>query len=289
MPLAVISSEGRKRLAKVFDGHVIDLSVARPDLPDDVIGFLKMGQAALAAFDGVAMDAPGRMALEDVRLHAPIAGPEKFLAIGLNYSEHAREAAELGMEAPAYQLWFNKQVSCINGPYDDVVLPAVSHELDFEAELAVVIGRECRGITADEAPSVIGGYMVANDVSARDWQRRSTTITLGKSFDTHGPIGPWLTLAHEVADPHALRLRMLVNGEERQNDTTANMIHTVYDQIAYLSTVMTLKPGDILSTGTPSGVGVAQNPPRFLNVGDVMRVEIEGLGHIENRVVQQAT
>lgn len=287
MPLAVISTDGKMRLAKVFDDIVIDLSIARPALPDTVIAFLEMGAEARALFDSVTADDAGRLGFDEVRFHAPIARPEKFLAIGMNYGDHAKEAQSLGYEAPSYQLWFNKQVSCINGPFDDVVLPNASQELDFEAELAVVIGRACRHVAAEDAASVIGGYMVANDVSTRDWQRRSSTMTLGKSFDTHGPIGPWLTLPHEIGDPHSLRLRMLVNGEERQNDITGNMIHKIHDQIAYLSTVMTLKPGDILSTGTPAGVGVAATPQRFLSVGDVMRVEIEGLGHIENRVVRE--
>ncbi len=287
MPLAVISAEGRTRLAKVFENHLVDLSITRPELPRDVISFLNMGEAALALFRSVSEGADGSLTFDQVRFEAPVQNPQKFLAIGMNYGEHAKEAADLGFETPTYQLWFNKQVSCINGPFDDVVLPAASQELDFEAELAVVIGCKCRHVPASEAMAVVGGYMVANDVSTRDWQRRSSTMTLGKSFDTHGPVGPWLTLAHEVTDPHALRLRMLVNGEERQNDVTGNMIHKIHDQIAYLSTVMTLKPGDILSTGTPSGVGVAQKPPRFLGAGDVMRVEIDGLGHIENRVVRE--
>jgi 2-keto-4-pentenoate hydratase/2-oxohepta-3-ene-1,7-dioic acid hydratase in catechol pathway len=150
-----------------------------------------------------------------------------------------------------------------------------------------VIGRRCRHVTRDDARSVIGGYTVVNDVSARDWQLRTPTHTLGKSFDTHGPIGPWLVLDSEIADPHALEIRMFVNGERRQRGNTGSMIHNIFDQIAYLSTVMTLKPGDILATGTPSGVGAALNPPRFLNPGDVMRVEIDGIGHIENRVVAE--
>jgi 2-keto-4-pentenoate hydratase/2-oxohepta-3-ene-1,7-dioic acid hydratase in catechol pathway len=134
---------------------------------------------------------------------------------------------------------------------------------------------------------VIGGYMVANDVSARDWQLRTPTHTLGKSFDTHGPIGPWLVLDDEIEDPHALDMRMYVNGEERQRGNTGKMIHNIFEQIAYLSIVMTLNPGDILATGTPSGVGAALTPPRFLEPGDVMRVEIDGVGHIENRVIAE--
>lgn len=287
MPLAVVSKDGLKRLAKVFTDHVVDLSAACTDFPHDAIAFLKAGASALERFDAVEAGSEGAIALEAVTFHAPVSQPEKFLAIGMNYGDHAKEAAGLGYEVPAYQLWFNKQVSCINDPFADVVMPSVSSDLDFEAELAVVIGTSCRHVRVEDAATVIGGYMVANDVSVRDWQRRSSTMTLGKSFDTHGPVGPWLTLAHEIDDPHALRLRMLVNGEVRQDDVTGHMIHNIFDQIAYLSTVMTLKPGDILSTGTPSGVGIAQQPPRFLKVGDVMRVEIEGLGHIENHVVAE--
>ena len=289
MPLAVVSgTEGEKRLAKVFADHIVDLTVALPECPRDVIGFLEGGARLIEQFDAVLPGGAGSRALADVTWHAPISRPEKFLAIGMNYGDHAKEAADLGYEQPSYQLWFNKQVSCINDPFADVVFPKVSTELDYEAELAVVIGTRCRHVAASGAAAVIAGYMVANDVSVRDWQRRSSTMTLGKSFDTHGPIGPWLTLAHEIANPHDVRLRMFVNGEERQNDVTSHMIHNIHDQIAYLSTVMTLKAGDILLTGTPSGVGAAQRPPRFLKVGDVMRVEIEGLGYIENRVAAEA-
>ena len=288
MPLAVFSHGGARRLGKVSGDSVIDLSVAAPDLPATVIDFLKAGAPALERFRSVASDGPGRIPLHEVQLHAPVPNPEKYLAIGMNYSDHGAEARQLGLDVPEYQLWFNKQVSCITGPFDDVVHPKVTEKMDYEAELAVVIGRECRYVTADEAPSVIGGYMVANDVSARDWQLRTSTMTLGTSFDTHGPIGPWLTLAHEIGDPHRLAIRMLVNGEVRQNADTSQLIHNIYEQIAYLSQVMTLKPGDILATGTPSGVGVARKPPVFLQPGDVMRVEIEGLGHIENRVVAEA-
>jgi 2-keto-4-pentenoate hydratase/2-oxohepta-3-ene-1,7-dioic acid hydratase in catechol pathway len=166
-------------------------------------------------------------------------------------------------------------------------LPEHVVKLDYEAELAAVIGRACRHVAVEDARSVIGGYMVANDVSARDWQLRTPTHTLGKSFDTHGPIGPWLVLDDEIENPHALDMRMYVNGEERQRGNTGKMIHNIFEQIAYLSTVMTLKPGDILATGTPSGVGAALTPPRFLEPGDVMRVEIDGVRYIENRVIAE--
>ena len=287
MPLVYFSHHGRARLGKLFGDHIVDLSIAAPQLPTDAIGFLTAGKPALDAFAGVTDQSAAALRLSDIHLLPPVPRPEKFLGIGMNYRDHAAEASNAGVETPPYQLWFNKQVSCITGPFDDVVKPAVSDKMDYEAELAVVIGRTCRHVTAGAARAVIGGYMIANDVSARDWQLRTPTHTLGKSFDTHGPTGPWLVLDHELADPHSLEIRMFVNGEQRQHGNTRNMIYNVFEQIAYLSTVMTLKPGDILATGTPSGVGAALKPPRFLNPGDVMRVEIDGIGHIENRVVAE--
>jgi 2-keto-4-pentenoate hydratase/2-oxohepta-3-ene-1,7-dioic acid hydratase in catechol pathway len=184
---------------------------------------------------------------------------------------------------PKSQLWFNKQVSCITGPYDPVEVPSVSDKVDYEAELGFVIGTRCHDVSEADALSVVAGYFVANDVTARDWQFRSPTYTLGKSFDTHGPIGPWITTADEVPDPHALVMHLSVNGEERQRSSTGDMIYDISAQIAYLSTVMTLEPGDLISTGTPSGVGIAADS--FLKPGDVVRVEVEGLGFIENPFV----
>ena len=171
-------------------------------------------------------------------------------------------------------------MSCISGPYDAIELPKASDKVDYEAELAFVIGIRCKHVTAAAARGVIAGYLVANDVTARDWQFRSPTYTLGKSFDTHGPIGPWITTDDEIRDPHALTMRLTVNGEERQRTSTGDMMYNIYEQIAYLSTVMTLEPGDLISTGTPSGVGIASD--RFLADGDTIRVEIEQLGYIEN-------
>jgi 2-keto-4-pentenoate hydratase/2-oxohepta-3-ene-1,7-dioic acid hydratase in catechol pathway len=287
MPLVHFSLGGRARLGKLFGNRIVDLSVAAPELPAAASDFLAAGKQALDLFHAVDDVSNAIIDLADVRLLPPVPQPEKYLGIGMNYRDHAAEAIRAGVETPPYQLWFNKQVSCITGPFDDVVKPNVSDKLDYEAELAVVIGRMCRHVAVGDARSVIGGYMVANDVSARDWQLRTPTHTLGKSFETHGPIGPWLVLDDEVEDPHALDLRMYVNGEERQRGNTGSMIYNIFEQIAYLSTVMTLKPGDILATGTPSGVGAALNPPRFLQPGDVMRVEIDGIGHIENRVVAE--
>lgn len=230
--------------------------------------------------------APGeRLLLAAVTLEAPVDDPQKYLAIGMNYREHAEEARQAGIPIPANQLWFNKQVSCITGPFGDIVKPDVSDALDYEIELGLVIGERCRNVPAERAHEVIAGYLVANDVSVRDWlQQRSPTFTLGKSFDTHGPIGPWITTADEVPDPEALRMTLTVNGEVRQSHRTDDMIHGIAAQIAELTTVMTLMPGDLIATGTPSGIGAPSG--RFLRPGDVVRAEIEGLGAIENRVVE---
>jgi 2-keto-4-pentenoate hydratase/2-oxohepta-3-ene-1,7-dioic acid hydratase in catechol pathway len=225
-------------------------------------------------------------ALDAVTLEAPIDAPQKYLGIGMNYREHAEEARQAGIPIPTSQLWFNKQVTCITGPYDAIVKPSISDQLDYEIELGVVIGQRCKNVAVEDARSVIAGYLVANDVSVRDWlQKRSPTFTLGKSFDTHGPIGPWLTTDDEVDDPLALDMRLTVNGEVRQEWRTDDMIYDIYEQIAYLTQVFTLMPGDVLATGTPAGIGAPSG--RFLVPGDVVRAEISGLGAIENRVVAE--
>ena len=235
--------------------------------------------------DQIAGAAGEAFALKAVTLEAPIADPQKFLAIGMNYQKHADEAAAAGIPIPTSQLWFNKQVSCIAGPYATIDLPRVSDKLDYEAELGFVIGRRGRHIAEVDALDHIAGYFVCNDVSVRDWQARSPTFTLGKSFDTHGPIGPWITTADEITDPHALTLSLSVNGEERQRSSTGDMIYNIHQQIAYLSIVMTLEPGDIVATGTPAGVGIASNS--YLKPDDIVRVKIDGLGAIENRVAPE--
>lgn len=287
MKLVTYLCRGRTSIGKVVGTQVVDLPASDPALPSSLLELLQAGPAAMARAQAIDPQHAVAVPLADVRLLAPVPNPSKFLAIGMNYRKHVQEALDAGMQVPDSQVWFNKQVSCINGPYDPVHLPRASDKLDYEAELGVVIGRRCRHVSAADAPSVVAGYLVCNDVSVRDWQMRSPTMMLGKSFNTHGPIGPWLVTADEVPDPHALTLRMKVNGELRQEANTGEMIHDIWAQIACLSTVMTLEPGDILATGTPSGVGVAMKPPSFRRVGDVMRVEIDGIGHIENVVVAE--
>ncbi len=286
MKLVTFSRRGTASIGKVVDTTVVDLPASDPTLPRTMREFLAGGEGLMKRARAIELPSAATYPMADVRLEAPVE-PSKFLAIGMNYAKHVEEAKRLGVNVPDSQVWFNKQVSCVNGPYDPVHLPRASEQLDYEAELGVVIGRRCRHVAAADARSVIAGYLVCNDVSTRDWQRRSATMTLGKSFNTHGPIGPWIVTADEVADPHGLKMRMRINGEVRQQASTGEMVFNIYEQIAYLSTVMTLEPGDVIATGTPSGVGVAMTPPRFLKIGDVMRVEIDGIGHIENTVVAE--
>jgi 2-keto-4-pentenoate hydratase/2-oxohepta-3-ene-1,7-dioic acid hydratase in catechol pathway len=282
MKLARFTIDGKTRLGKVVEDTVVDLSDAAPGCGDSMRRLLESLPQLRGALETVSAPA---YPLSQVALEAPIQDPQKFLAIGMNYKAHAEEAAKGGIPTPKTQLWFNKQVSCIVGPFAPVHVPRDSDKVDYEAEMGFVIGTRCRHVSRDKARAVIAGYFVGNDVSARDWQFRSPTFTLGKSFDTHGPIGPWITTDDEIADPHDLTLTLSLNGEERQRTSTGDMIYDIYEQIAYLSTVMTLEPGDIVLTGTPANVGIATNT--FMKPGDVVRVEITGLGAIENTFIAE--
>lgn len=273
-------------LGVVTDDGVVDLSRAAPELPREMTALLAAGPTALQRAAAAASNATNRLALETVRLAAPIARPPKFIAIGLNYADHVAEA---GIVAPKLPTVFNKQSTCVTGPRDPVWLPRISHVLDYEGELGIVIGQRCRHVPRDRAHEVIAGYLVVNDVSIRDWQLRVPTWTMGKSFDTHGPIGPWITTADEVGDPHGLRLRTWINDELRQDSNTKNLIFDCFALIEHLSDGFTLEAGDVIATGTPGGVGIAMKPPKLLVAGDRMRVEIEGLGSLENQVVPEPT
>lgn len=248
--------------------------------PEEPIELLARGLDALRAAGDAAR---ASHVLGDVRLLAPVPNPRKFLAIGINYADHVRET---GRAAPTFPIFFNKQVTCVTGPYDPIEIPRVSSDVDFEGELGIVIGRRCRDVPAERASEVIAGFLVVNDVTVRDWQFRSPTWTLGKSFDTHGPTGPWIVTPDEVGDPQALRIRTLVNGVVMQDASTGEMIFDCAEQIATLSTAFTLEPGDLISTGTPAGVGFVRDPAVFLRSGDVVRIEIDGVGAIENPVVE---
>lgn len=281
MKLARFADGNGSRLGVVVDGGIVPLDTIGFDLAD-MYAVIGGGQPLL---DRIAAALPGAMPLplDSVRLMAPLR-PGKLLAIGMNYRRHADEARRLGIAVPDNQVWFNKQTSCVSGPYDDIVR-GVTEKLDYEIELGLVIGKPAKSVTKDKAMEHVFGYLIVNDVSARDWQMHSPTFTMGKSFDTHGPIGPWIVTADEIPNPHSLGVRCLVNGEIRQESNTEQLIHPIPDEIAYLSTAFTLESGDILSTGTPEGVGVARQPPVFLVPGDVVRCEIDQIGAIENRVV----
>lgn len=281
MKLVRYTHHGRTRLGKVVDSTVIDLSEIT-GIDHSMRQLLNDLPALRERLERVAGPA---IALEEVRLEAPIHDPQKFLGIGMNYRQHAEEARRAGIAIPSSQMWFNKQVSCISGPFDPVVKPRISEQMDYEIELGVVIGRRCRHVCAGDAPAVIAGYLIVNDLSARDWLKKSPTFTLGKSFDTHGPLGPWLTTCDEIADPLALQMTLTVNGEQRQHASTGDMIYNIYQQIEYLSSVMTLEPGDVLATGTPSGIGAPTG--RFLQPDDLLHLTIDGLGAIEHRVVAE--
>jgi 2-keto-4-pentenoate hydratase/2-oxohepta-3-ene-1,7-dioic acid hydratase in catechol pathway len=211
--------------------------------------------------------------------------PRKFFAVGLNYADHVAETGRQGAEFPTI---FMKANSCVTGPYDAVLRPRDSRTLDYEGELGIVIGKRVRRATAAEARAAIAGYVVTNDVSVREWQNRTSQWSLGKSFDTHGPIGPWLVTPDELPDPHALELRTYVNGALRQEANTRDLIFDCFALVEALSAMCTLEPGDVIATGTPAGIGNRMTPPQFLVSGDVVRVEIEGIGAIENHVVDEA-
>jgi 2-keto-4-pentenoate hydratase/2-oxohepta-3-ene-1,7-dioic acid hydratase in catechol pathway len=283
MKLCTFRHDGATRVGVVQGDAVVDLAAAAPELPRETTALLAAGAPALRAAAEAASRAKRRLPLDAVDLAAPILRPPKFLAIGLNYADHVAEA---GLETPKLPMVFNKQSTCVTGPRDPVHMPRASTALDYEGELGVVIGRRCRHVPRAHAHEVIAGYLVVNDVSVRDWQLRVPTWTMGKSFDTHGPLGPWLTTSDEI-DPSGLRLRTWINGELRQDSNTKHLIFDAAAIVEHLSTAFTLEPGDVIATGTPGGVGIAMKPPKLLQVGDVMKVEIDGLGTLENPVVAE--
>jgi 2-keto-4-pentenoate hydratase/2-oxohepta-3-ene-1,7-dioic acid hydratase in catechol pathway len=245
---------------------------------------LAAGAEALARAAGAAGSAARRLPRATVRLLAPVPRPPKVMGLGMNYGAHV---AELGRPRPEHQVWFNKQRTCVIASGDAIEVPRLSSQVDYEGELAFVIGRRCRHVAAADAASVVAGFTVMNDVSVRDWQWRTPTWTMGKSFDTHGPLGPWLVTPDEVADPHRLRLRTWVNGELRQDASTDDMIFSCWAMVEELSGVFTLEPGDVVSTGTPAGVGASFDPPKWLVAGDSVRIEVESVGVLENPVIDE--
>jgi 2-keto-4-pentenoate hydratase/2-oxohepta-3-ene-1,7-dioic acid hydratase in catechol pathway len=282
---------GEERLGVIDNDEVVDVVSHDPRLPSTMNDLLRAGADGMNAVRRVLNGKGERTPLAQVTLSAPVPRPSKYLALGANYTKHLEEFAKshprAAIPSTKQQHWFNKQVSCIIGPYDSMHLPRCSADLDYEGELGIVIGTRCRHVAPERAYEMIAGYVVCNDVSVRDWQSLSPTATMGKSFDTHGPVGPWLTTADEIADPDALRVRTWIDEELRQDGNTAEFIHKIPQMIAFLTTAFTLEPGDILSTGTPAGVGGAQVPPRYMKAGQRCRIAIEGLGEINNLVIDE--
>ena len=249
---------------------------------DGMIRFLLAGESALNELRNK-IDSPSNLLpLEVTQLLAPISKPNKFFGVSLNYADHI---VETGLDKPEFPTFFNKQNSCVIGPDDVIHRPKVSEKLDYEGELGIVIGKRCRHVIREQASSVIAGYTIVNDVSVRDWQMRSHTWTLGKSFDTHGPVGPWIVTPDEIGDAQNLSIKTWVNDELRQNFKTENMVFDCYYLIEYLSQVMTLEPGDIIATGTGSGVGVKMKPRGYMKPGDEVKIEIEKIGFLKNPII----
>ena len=270
----------------VLGDEIVDLSDPMTGLPETMKAVLALGPAARPALDAAPRTSATRHHVHEVRRHAPVPDPPTILGIGMNYHAHI---AELGREPPEWQYWFNKQRTAIAGPGDPIVLPAVSDMVDYEGELAMVIGRRCQNVPAARAFEVVAGFTIVNDVSARDWQWRTPTFTVGKSFDTHAPCGPELVTADELGDPGDLALRTWVNDELRQDSRTSDLIFGLREMVEYLTTAFPLEPGTIIATGTPAGVGAGFDPPRFLRDGDFVRIAIEGIGELRNPVVQGET
>jgi 2-keto-4-pentenoate hydratase/2-oxohepta-3-ene-1,7-dioic acid hydratase in catechol pathway len=284
MQLITFTENNNTRIGLLSGDGVIDLSQADASLPTDMLAFLQGGDSMMDA--ARAVTSPAHFALGDVRLERPVLTPPMILAIGLNYKAHAEES---GAALPKVPLVFTKQQTCANGPYDDVYAPPESKLLDYEGELGIVIGKQCRRVKKEDAEDVIAGYCIVNDVSIRDWQARGApaSFTMGKSWDTHGPMGPAIVTKDEVGDPHQLQLKTWINGDLRQDSSTSDLIFDCFEIIEFISTAFTLQPGTIIPTGTPSGVASAMNPPAWMVPGDVCRIEIDKLGYIENNIIAE--
>lgn len=283
MKLVTFTESDNTRIGLLQDDGIVDLSQAGPELPRDMLGFIAAGPDALARAGAIRQAA--HYARDAVRLEAPIPRPGKVIAIGLNYRSHA---IETNSPIPEVPLVFTKQATSVTGPYDPIFWSEDSKALDFEGELGIVIAKDCRRVPKEKAHELIFGLTIVNDVSVRDWQKRGIppSFTMGKSWDSHCPCGPCIAV-DPALDPHDLQLKTWVNGELRQHGRTNDLIFDCYALIAFLSTAFTLEAGDIIVTGTPSGVGMADDPPTFLVPGDRVQIEIGDIGSIENEVIEE--
>ncbi len=278
MKLATYTANGLTRIGIVTGDQIIDSGVEGTMI--DLIRDWQILKPVLEARQA----AGGGVPIASVRLEAPVPRRGQVFAIGLNYADHI---AESKMETPQRQVWFTKAQTSVNGPYDDIEIAKGTMTNDYEVELVAVVGKGGKHIAAADAPGTIFGYCVGNDVTERMWQHATPQWSLGKSFDTHAPMGPWIVTADEVGDPHTLSLRCYVNGEKRQDSNSQHLVFNIWQQVEHLSVGMTLEPGDCLFTGTPGGVGAAMDPRQFLKPGDVVRCEIDRLGHIEGTMVAE--
>ena len=278
MKLCTYTANGQTRTGIVVDGTVIDTGV-----PGTMIDLIRDWDQLKPELEAKAA-AGGGVPLASVKLEAPVQRPGKIFAIGLNYADHI---AESNMATPERQVWFTKAQTSVNAPYDPIEIAKGTMTADYEVELVAVVGKGGKHISEGDAASAIFGYCVGNDVTERMWQHAGPQWSLGKSFDTHAPMGPWIVTADEAGDPHQLGLRCYVNGEKRQDSNTRHLVFNIWQQVEHLSTGMTLEPGDCLFTGTPGGVGAAMDPRQFLQPGDVVRCEVDGLGHIEGTMVAE--
>jgi len=291
MKLITFVHEGRDRLGSLVAGaggeHVFDLNRLDPRLPADMLAFLEGGKPALDLAQQVLAAASPEQALKlaDVTLKAPIPRPGKIICIGQNYLAHAQES---NASAPPFPIIFAKYANTVIAHGEPIVVPAVVQKPDYEGELGVVIGKRGRNIPEAEALEYVAGYLPLNDVSARDWQNRTSQWVIGKTPDTFCPMGPALVTADEIPDVQNLWLRTVIGDEVLQEGHTSLMIFSVAHLIADMSQVMSLEPGDVIATGTPAGIGAARTPPRWLRPGDVVRVEIEGVGALQNPVVAES-
>jgi 2,4-didehydro-3-deoxy-L-rhamnonate hydrolase len=308
MKLYTFEVESRRRIGAECRGQLIDLSAAHSALlsvhgpkprsaavlPSDMVEFLRGGEPAIqAARDTLAFMAKRpavpvgqrlAFAFEEVKVLAPVPRPGKILCSGINYRGHKEENPEAKM--PSEPFFFSKLPSAVIGPGEAIIKPPQTNQLDYEVELAVVIGRTMKRTVEAEVMDCIAGYTILHDVSARDVQFKDNQITLGKNFDTFCPLGPCIVMRDELPDPGNVKLRSYVNGKLMQNGSTADWVFPLPKLLSFLSSVMTLEPGDVVSTGTPAGVGVFRKPQLFLRPGDVVRLEVEGIGVLENPVAK---
>jgi len=282
MKLITYQSANGPKLGALSNDQVIDLCSVDSNLPTTMMDLLAAGEAGMtqaAAAIANADSAAHTQPVDQVTLLPPVLRPGKVIALGRNYAAHAKEG---GAEPPDYPMLFHKTATSLIGAGGTVIIPAGTERVDFEAELAVIIGKVCKNIEETDAFDYIAGYTVANDITARDWQRLTTQFTAGKMVDTFGPLGPALVTKDEAPDPSNLRIKSILNGEVMQDGNTTMMIFSVPYLVSYISKISTLEPGDVILTGTPEGVGYARKPPVYMKDGDVITIEIDGLGTLTN-------